>query len=367
MDIKLKSVTGEKNLFEENEKFIKIAVENNKEIFVKVILNKNYNEEELYKMAQMNLKKDDYQMSDELIKTVVALVYANRNYKNYANARSLREALSKIEIKQAGRVRKEGIKSRELTLDDIKRVFDEELVDKAYASVTGSQEEETEEVVEMVPLKGLLDLYAPIKDAPFANIQKDLEEAIVAIKNGDSESSGFIFTPDGYVATCAHCVRGATDLQVRYRIVHRGKNIDNFYPASVVAVDEESDTAVIKIKADEKFLFACLSSEDVPDLAPLSKVYLLGYPFGFSRFDTMSINEGKIASYQRNMFNQPDQINLDISAKSGNSGSCVIDANTGKVIGVLCGSSTSRSGMLVEEINYCRPISYVWKLIKRGQ
>ena len=47
MDIKLKSVTGDKNRFEENEEFIKIASEKNKEIFVKIILNKNYDIDEL--------------------------------------------------------------------------------------------------------------------------------------------------------------------------------------------------------------------------------------------------------------------------------------------------------------------------------
>lgn len=327
----------------------------------------NYNEEELFKMAHMYLKKDDYQMDDDLIKVVVSLVYANRHYKNYANARTLREAFSKIEIKQAGRMRGESVKNRVLLLEDIKKVFDPDLVDKAVALTSGEGVEEVEEVVPMVNLEELQELYKNVKDSPFASIQKDLEEAIVAIKTDTGESSGFIFTPDGYVGTCAHCVRGAKEIQVRYRIVHRGKNIDNFYPATIIDIDDESDTAIIKMKSNENFLFATLSSEETEDLEPLSKVYLLGYPFGFSRFDQMSVNEGKIASYQRKMFNQPDQINLDISAKSGNSGSAVLDANTGKVIGVLCGSSTSRSGMLIEEINYCRPISYIWNLIRRKQ
>ena len=47
MDIKLKSITGEKNRFKENEEFIKIALEKNKEIFIKIILNKNYDKNEL--------------------------------------------------------------------------------------------------------------------------------------------------------------------------------------------------------------------------------------------------------------------------------------------------------------------------------
>ena len=60
MDIKLKSVTGDKNRFEENEEFINIATEKNKEIFVKIILNKNYDTEELKKAIDIIKKYDLY-------------------------------------------------------------------------------------------------------------------------------------------------------------------------------------------------------------------------------------------------------------------------------------------------------------------
>ncbi len=52
-DIKLSCATGQPNRFEENEKFIEIAKNANKEIFAKIILNKNYSKEELLKAINL--------------------------------------------------------------------------------------------------------------------------------------------------------------------------------------------------------------------------------------------------------------------------------------------------------------------------
>ncbi len=47
MDIKLSCATNQPNRFGENEEFIKIAKDTNKEIFAKIVLNRLYNKEEL--------------------------------------------------------------------------------------------------------------------------------------------------------------------------------------------------------------------------------------------------------------------------------------------------------------------------------
>lgn len=334
----------------------------------------NYTVEELMKIGEINLKKDNYSMDEENFKLLVNIVYAGSKDKNYANARSLREGISKVQIKQAGRIRKEGTVSRVLEEIDIRKVYGDELVDNIKKYLSGELKETGPTVIPMVNLEELRKAYKDFPDRFFNDeVREDITEAIVSLSTeheggNQGESSGFIFSEDGYVATCAHCVRGATKIDVRTRIFHKGKNFDNHYVGTVVVIDNPNDVAILKIESDRKFVYVPLAPEDVEDKKPLSKVYLLGYPFGHSRFDQMSVNEGKIASYQRGRSHgQPDQINLDISAKSGNSGSAVVDEETGKVIGVLCGSSTSVSGQLVEEINYCRPISYIWDHIKDKQ
>ena len=334
----------------------------------------NYTVDELIKIGEMNLKKDNYTMDEDTLRLLVNIVYSGCRDKNYANARSLREAISKVQIKQAGRIRKEGSSSRTLEEVDIRKVYGDELVDNIKKYLSGEVPSSSSALIPMVNLEELRKAYADFPDRFFNDeVREDITEAIVSLSTeheggGSGESSGFIFSEDGYVATCAHCVRGATKIDVRTRIFHRGKNFDNHYVGHVVVIDNPNDVAIVKIESDRKFVYVPLAPEDVQDKKPLSKVYLLGYPFGHSRFDQMSVNEGKIASYQRGRdHGQPDQINLDISAKSGNSGSAVIDEETGKVIGILCGSSTNVSGQLVEEINYCRPISYIWDHIKEKQ
>ena len=52
---------------------------------------------------------------------------------------------------------------------------------------------------------------------------------------------------------------------------------------------------------------------------------------------------------------------VDMQAKRGNSGGPVIDRETGLVVGILCGSQTEGDSRLVEEINYIRPIKYIWE------
>lgn len=325
----------------------------------------DYTDDELYKIGELFLKKDEYEMNEENLKLVIKLVGNMRKMPNFANARSVRETLSKIEIKQAGRIRKLGLNTRELTREDIIAVFGKKTIEEIEA-----QKEEVLSENKMINLAHLQELISKIKKAPYLEMADYIAETVVAIKTTGShagESSGFIISDDGYVVTCAHCVNGADAINVRYRVSYKGHVYDSIYPAKLIAIDPKDDVAVIKLLTDDKFDYLRLAEDNDEQLSPLSEVYLLGYPFGVSRFDKMSINVGKVASYQKGKNGEPDQINLDISAKSGNSGSCVINALTGEVIGILCGSSLSHSGSLTEEINYCRPISYVWKLIKNNQ
>src|SRR5207249_9969003 len=57
-----------------------------------------------------------------------------------------------------------------------------------------------------------------------------------------SEGSGFIVRPDGYIFTNFHVVEGADKIDVKLRDGHA-------FPAKVVGADEKTDVAVIKIDA----------------------------------------------------------------------------------------------------------------------
>ena len=75
----------------------------------------------------------------------------------------------------------------------------------------------------------------------------------------------------------------------------------------------------------------------------------------------LSFTRGYISSVQNQ--NNVEKVLLDISAKAGNSGSPVIDMNTGKILGILCGSIINQGSNITEEINYMSPIKYLFELI----
>ena len=325
----------------------------------------DYSDEELEKIARLFLKRDNLTMSDENLKFMVKIVSIQRNYPNFANVRTLREAISKIQIKHARKYKTnpDDPNINELTYDDIVGAFSTEEVERVL-------EDNKEEVkIPKANPEHFKELYKDYQAAPFSETQDYLSEAVLALRMSDGKSgegTGFMISKDGYFLTCAHCVDGAGSIVARRRISHHGRYIDLNYNAYVVSMDKRFDVALCKVEADEKEEFEYLTLADgAKQPEKLSKVYLLGYPFGVSRFDEMSINEGKVMSYQKETPWSVDQINLDIQAKGGNSGSPVIDAETSKVIGVFCGSAISHGQSVTEEINYCRPIKYVWNMLEK--
>lgn len=127
--------------------------------------------------------------------------------------------------------------------------------------------------------------------------------------------------------------------------------------------NKEYDYAIIKLESNE-YNFAELSTKDFIELG--NDIIILGYPFGKKLNDNvmelnLSFTRGYISSVQNQ--NNVERVLLDISAKSGNSGSPVIDMNTGKVLGILRGSIINKSTNITEEINYMSPIKYLFELI----
>ena len=174
--------------------------------------------------------------------------------------------------------------------------------------------------------------------------------------------SGFIASSDGYAFTCNHVVENAEDILVRVRVSGRIGNDDSWHKAAVVKTDELIDVALLKIDGDDFPTMPIAPAEHNP--LPGDDITLLGYPFGDKLADDInllnaSIFEGQIASSQ--IVRDCECLYVDIQAKRGNSGGPVIDRNTGCVVGVLCGSQIQGDGHLVEEINYIRPVRYIWE------
>ena len=144
--------------------------------------------------------------------------------------------------------------------------------------------------------------------------------------------SGVIISPDGYIVTNNHVVRGATDIKVTL-------NDRRILTGKVIGVDKLTDIAVIKVNAHE---LPFVSWGDSSGLHPGQTVLAFGSPFGSLQF---SVTRGIVSALNRpNPFRdnarQPgDFIQTDAAINPGNSGGALVDAH-GQLVGINVGIIT---------------------------
>lgn len=151
--------------------------------------------------------------------------------------------------------------------------------------------------------------------------------------------SGAIISPDGYIVTNNHVVKGATDI----RVTMSNRKI---LKAKLVGTDPLTDLAVIKIDGDN---FPSVPWGDSTALRPGQTVLAFGNPFGF-RF---TVTRGIVSALNRpNPFSTDPHkpggfIQTDAAINQGNSGGPLVDAR-GEVVGIntfLISPSGGFSGM----------------------
>lgn len=147
------------------------------------------------------------------------------------------------------------------------------------------------------------------------------------------QGSGFIVSPKGYIVTNFHVVQGAENGRITVQLKDGRK-----FPAELVGIDEQSDLAVIKIKADNL---------PVAELADSSKVrvgqfaFAIGAPFDLPYTFTVGI----VSATGRTDFipdshDYQEYLQTDAAINPGNSGGPLCDID-GRVVGV----NTLISGM----------------------
>jgi serine protease Do len=148
--------------------------------------------------------------------------------------------------------------------------------------------------------------------------------------------SGVIVDANGYIVTNAHVVRNATRIEVelpfaatggdpgRSILGRRGRTVG----AQVVAVDEETDLAVIKVAAKA---LPVLQYGDSDGLRPGQLVLAFGSPLGLNSSVTM----GVVSAVARQL--EPEDpmiyIQTDAPINPGNSGGALVDTE-GRLVGI---------------------------------
>lgn len=146
------------------------------------------------------------------------------------------------------------------------------------------------------------------------------------------EGSGFIVSPDGYIMTNAHVVRGGANpmpgatTEVTVKLTDRRE-----FPAKIVGFDERTDVAVIKIEATN---LPTVKLGDPSKLKPGQWVVAIGSPFGMEN----SVTAGIVSATSRTLDGSANDrfvpfIQTDVAVNPGNSGGPLFNLN-GEVVGI---------------------------------
>src|SRR5437870_1502363 len=140
-----------------------------------------------------------------------------------------------------------------------------------------------------------------------------------------SEGSGFIVRPDGYIFTNFHVVEAADTIDVKLK---DGRE----FSAKVVGTDEKTDIAVIKIEAKDLPVVQ-LADSDAVRVGQFA--FAIGAPFKLDYTFTYGVVSGKGRSklLTTSGYSISDYLQTDASINQGNSGGPLCDID-GKVIGM---------------------------------
>ena len=168
-------------------------------------------------------------------------------------------------------------------------------------------------------------------------------------------AAGLILSPDGYVMTDVHVVRGATSIKVTFDNEVRkvlGKSGSNSLRAQIVGEFPEADLALLKVDATGLTPIMLETSQE--KLREGQLVFSLGSPEGLSN----TISLGVISSLARQL--DPDDpipyIQTDAAVNPGSSGGALVDIK-GHLVGINAKLMTEGGGS--ERLGFAIPSRFV--------
>jgi putative serine protease PepD len=173
------------------------------------------------------------------------------------------------------------------------------------------------------PLPGLRDSGNSARD-----IYRAASPAVVSVRTGGGQGTGFLVDRDGTIVTNAHVVGGNSRAQVQF-----GDN-GRTHDARVTGTDPSTDLAVLRVDAGAVSGIRPLPLADSSAVQVGDEVVAIGNPFGLDRTATAGI----VSALEReitapNGFSIDEVIQTDAPINPGNSGGPLLDAR-GRVVGV---------------------------------
>ncbi|MET2984404.1 S1C family serine protease [Aureibaculum conchae] len=150
--------------------------------------------------------------------------------------------------------------------------------------------------------------------------------------------SGVIISPDGYIITNNHVIKGSKKLEITL-------NNQKSYPAKVIGADESTDIALVKIDAEDLPFVAIANSDNVK---VGEWVLAVGNPFNL----TSTVTAGIVSAKARNINISGGKmvesfIQTDAAVNPGNSGGALVN-----VRGELVGINTAISSQTGSYVGY---------------
>ncbi len=163
--------------------------------------------------------------------------------------------------------------------------------------------------------------------------------------------SGVIISPDGYIVTNNHVIKGAGEIEVT---LNNNKN----YIAKVIGVDSKADIALIKIDASELEYIPFGNSNDIK----LGEwVLAVGNPFNLTSTVTAGIVSAKARDLNAYDGTPQSFIQTDAAINPGNSGGALVNID-GKLIGINT-AITSQTGSYIG-YGFAVPSNNVRKIVE---
>jgi Do/DeqQ family serine protease len=132
--------------------------------------------------------------------------------------------------------------------------------------------------------------------------------------------SGVIISPDGYIITNNHVIKGAVEISIAL-------NDNKTYMAKLVGTDAKNDIALLKIDTADKLPFVTFGDSDTTQIGEW--VLAVGNPFNL----TSTVTAGIISAKSRDLSGGQSFIQTDAAVNPGNSGGALVNVN-GELVGI---------------------------------
>ena len=158
-----------------------------------------------------------------------------------------------------------------------------------------------------------------------------------------SSGSGFAVTPDGFVITNYHVIKGCKEVKIHDK--------DEIIPSAILVFDPINDIALLKGNFRPRSFYPL--SRSTPSL--LTNIYVAGHPFGQDISSSVKVTKGIVSSLT-GLENNFSNLQIDAALQPGNSGGPIIN-DKGNVIGVAVAKLdldkiVEEYGVVPENVNF---------------